>query len=274
MDSQLLELEGSINFMELGGYVNREGKVLRRHKLLRADRMNILTDSDIQFLQNYGITAVVDLRGEQEAKDAPNRIIPGAEYVKLPVHEEEGQKSPMSEEEMLRQMWVEPIEDYDAAQKAFDQHMIQGYRRLAADPHAQETFRRFFRLLCTRGKDQGALVFHCAMGKDRTGFAAALILTALGFTEETIMEDYLLTNKCVDRKFGMIRENFLRQGASEESISYIHNMMLAKQAYLETAYDTVRRMSGSMDAYLEEVLGVVSRDRELLAGIYLESYVC
>jgi protein-tyrosine phosphatase len=44
-------------------------------------------------------------------------------------------------------------------------------------------------------EDRAPLVIHCTAGKDRTGFACALILHALGVPEAAIAEDYLLTNR-------------------------------------------------------------------------------
>ena len=100
---------------------------------------------------------------------------------------------------------------------------------------------------------EGGFLLHCAAGKDRTGFGAALILTALGVDSQTVMDDYLLSNRAVpvmlERARARMRENYGNQ-LDEESIRIISGV---REEYLVAALDEVMRNHGSLDGYLEEI---------------------
>lgn len=266
----LVSIEGVSNLRELGGYKNSQGKTLKYRKLLRSGRLSEMTDKDMAYLKEYGLKIVVDFRGEYEGKEKPNRIIPGVEYLIIPVNEEEEQASPLSEQEMLKQFMNLPKEDSEKSITAIEEYMKKSYREMIRDTYVQAAYRKFFCLLAENGKEDKSLLFHCAMGKDRTGFAAALILFALGFSEETVIEDYLRSNIYVDAQIDQIKENIISKGGSDQTAASIYAVMIVKQSYIEGALEEMIQMSGSIDAYLEQVLGVGSRERELLSNIYLE----
>ena len=278
--NHFLRLEGTNNCRELGGFVNKQGKVIKYHKLLRSDRLNSLTDTDIACLVDYGLKTIVDFRGAGESEQTPNRIIPGTEYISLPVHEESRQGNPLSEQEML-QIFVEASKgdknaannkeaDKNAADTNVDLHMKKSYRNMVTDPHAQAAFRKFFHLLITHEKEKGALLFHCAMGKDRTGFASALILYALGCSKETVLKDYLLTNASVEDRIDQIKEGLKQKGASEETAAVVYNLMLVKQSYIESAFEEIYKIYGSIDAYLKQVIGLGEQELGILSSLYLD----
>jgi len=267
-NSHFLKLEGTNNCRELGGYVNKQGKVIKYHKLLRCDRLNALTDVDILYLADYGLKTIVDFRGAGESEQAPNRIIPGTEYISLPVHEESRQGNPLSEQEML-QIFVEASKG-DTEDTNVDIHMKKSYRNMVTDPHAQAAFRKFFHLLLTRQNEKETLLFHCAMGKDRTGFASALILYALGCSMETVMKDYLLTNASVENRIELIKEGLKQKGASEETAAVVYNLMLVKQSYMESAFEEIYQLCGSIDAYLKRVIGLGEQELGILSSLYLD----
>ena len=266
--NHFLRLEGTNNCRELGGYVNKQGKVIKYHKLLRSDRLNALTDTDIACLVDYGLKTIVDFRGAGESEQTQNRIIPETEYISLPVHEESRQGNPLSEQEML-QIFVEASKG-DAADTNVDLHMKKSYRNMVTDPHAQAAFRKFFHLLITHEKEKGALLFHCAMGKDRTGFASALILYALGCSKETVLKDYLLTNASVEDRIDQIKEGLKQKGASDETAAVVYNLMLVKQSYMESAFEEICQLHGSIDAYLEQVIGLREQEIGILSSLYLD----
>jgi protein-tyrosine phosphatase len=105
------------------------------------------------------------------------------------------------------------------------------------------------------------LVFHCTAGKDRTGFAAALILSALGVAPSLVMHDYLLTNERLQppaqSRFGL---------APEVSAA----LWSVQPAFLQAAIDTVDRDYGGMEAYLRQGLGLGEAERAELRRRYLE----
>ena len=120
--------------------------------------------------------------------------------------------------------------------------------------HLHPIYRRFFDLL---QHSQVPVLFHCTAGKDRTGIASALILTALGVDKTTIISDYLLTNDCLTGKY----DNLRQYGRFVEFFETV------RVEYLEAAFSEIDKNFGGMDSYLKNQLAV---DVDLLRTMYLE----
>ena len=109
--------------------------------------------------------------------------------------------------------------------------------------------------------DDSPLVFHCTAGKDRTGFAAALILSALGVSQDVIMEDYLLTNthyQMPERPPVALSQDVL-------------NVLWRVQAgFLGAAFDAVDTEFGGVDLYLKNQLGLDASSLQRLRELYLQ----
>lgn len=240
-----VSLSGASNFRDLGGYQGLDGRRLQWGKLYRSAHLAHLTQDDLQQLQKLGINRSADFRGEDESNNyayAWPRIARNALVVEPTVIQrahslmEQGHHMSAGDtQELMHDTYRSFVNVY-------------GYR-----------FAQFFTLL---QRSDEPLVFHCTAGKDRTGWAAALLLTALGVNEEQIMEDYLLTNQYFKRPthvFGTL---------SEEALDALWRV---QPSYLMASVDTVRAQHASVDRYLTEVLGVDSAARERLADLYLEA---
>ena len=130
-----------------------------------------------------------------------------------------------------------------------------------------ETYAYMFDLLL-QDEDTRMLV-HCAAGKDRTGFAAAVILLALGVSRETAMEDYLLTADYFQpaREIDRLREKYSMENLDTEALLPV---LEVHPAYLQAAFDAIDAEYASLEDYLERYLGVDSGRRELLRLRYLD----
>jgi protein-tyrosine phosphatase len=107
-------------------------------------------------------------------------------------------------------------------------------------------------------------VLHCTAGKDRTGFASALVLLALGVPEETVYEDYLLSNLYLENFRSFVLRwtplySFFRTGSAD-----LLPLLEARRLYLETSLATIDAVYGSFDAYLEKALHVDAKRRAAL----------
>lgn len=236
-----LPLSGASNFRDLGGYTGHGGQSVKWRHLFRSDHLAALTPQDQALLAELGVARAVDFRGQAE-RTAYAYALPGVAYHPL---------------------GIEPT----VVQRALDLQR-SGHRITAQDAVAlmQETYRGFvhdnaprfaelFRLLLD---DSGApLVFHCTAGKDRTGFAAALILLALGVPRDVVMQDYLLTNDLYRRPAGI---------ASHAPDEVLHVLWRVQQEFLDAALHRVDHDYGGVQTYLVEVLGVdAAAQRELMA---------
>ena len=107
-------------------------------------------------------------------------------------------------------------------------------------------------------------LFHCTAGKDRTGFAAALVLLALGVPRETVLEDYLLTNRYRERFDRRVLRWVPLASLFRTRAEDMRPLLEARPEYLEAAFQVMEEEYGGVDGYLERGLGVDARLRAQL----------
>jgi protein-tyrosine phosphatase len=239
-----LDLAGASNFRHLGGYQGHHGRRVAPHRLFRSDHLGALTREDVARLRELGVRRVLDLRGVAERATAP--CVLGD----VPVHA----------------LTIEPtiVQKLSALLEA-------GHRLTAAEvvEHMKDTYRGFVRQNTHRFAElfghlleaDAPLVFHCTAGKDRTGFAAALILSSLGVTSDDVMRDYLLTNERLKplepSRYGLTPEV---QGV----------LWRVQPEFLHAALEALEADYGGMEPYLREGLRLGAPERERLRELYLE----
>lgn len=166
---QRLPLEKAYNVRDLGGIATIEG-ITRGHIFLRGDDPFFMTKQDCDFLLDYGLQMVIDLRSEEEVAQMPNpfRDMAGVQYVCIPL-----------------------LKDFAPEAQAIDLRKFNmGDMYCWMLENANDGLRLFFETIATC---QGAAYFHCAVGKDRTGTAAALLLSLAGAAREDIIANYQIT---------------------------------------------------------------------------------
>lgn len=244
-----LPLEGASNFRDLGGYETEDGRRVRWRKVFRSGALDRLTDADLAALDDLGLKSIVDLRHADELALYPTRLSPArpATIHHLPIRP----KVPGGYRERIE------AGEEDAGNLAL-QYMTEAYRCYVRD-HA-DAYQGLMQRLVDPANHP--LVFHCAAGKDRTGFAAALILMTLGVPEETIYEDYLATNTYWTEG-GVRVQSDIPEPARKQLIA-------ANDAYLRAAIETLHEVHDSLDAYLRGPLGLSKEDVARLRDLLLE----
>lgn len=229
--SRVVELEGGSNFRDLGGYRTLSGQTVRRGKVYRTASMAALTDRDVASLGALGIRTICDFRGPEESRAAPTRLPPQnpPRIDALPIHVAGNLQALLSDGKSTGADMRRALSD---TYRIFVRDHVKAYRGL------------FDRLI--DGPDY-PLVFHCSAGKDRTGLAAALILSALGVSRDTIREDYLLTNTHWNAKVPY---------AAQMQADIRDALLGAHPEYLDAAFDEIALQHGSVDDYLAGALGL------------------
>ena len=171
--NQLLDIKNGRNFRELGGYQTKDGKTIKKHKLLRTANLATLSEQDLKFLQDYGVKYIVDFRSKEEVEKEPDRVPTGATYDFDPVFSEDLTDSSKGINEILSEKEENPKAGYN--------HMFLAYDDMIKSESAQKAYRNFFDILLANDEEGKSVIFHCTAGKDRTGFAALLALSALLF---------------------------------------------------------------------------------------------
>jgi len=242
-----LNLAGASNFRDLGGYPSRQGGSVRWRRLFRSNHLGDLTEGDIKVLRSLGLKSAFDLRGTEERFSTSCRLDDVAVH-SLPI------EAVVVAELRARLASGKPLPAAETADL-----MRDSYRNYVR--HATSSFRMLFAHLL---EDHAPLVIHCTAGKDRTGFASALILSALGVSENLIFEDYLLTNRL-----------YRIDAATARSIDMPDEVMAVlisvEESFLAAAFDTIRSDYGALESYFEEGLAVGARERALLEQRYLDS---
>lgn len=243
---RVIPLEGCSNFRDLGGYRTADGRRVRMGRVFRSASLANLTDADLARLGALGIRTVCDLRGVRERERAPSRL-PGADapdVVGLPIEPRVG----ASLRDLLRREAATGEDAYALLQAAYSAYAGEHLPR----------YRALFALLL---KGRMPLLFHCSAGKDRTGFGAALLLTALGVPREAVVADYLATNRIWRREHSLPPDT---PDAVRDALLAAHRPLL------EGALAQAVEGCGSLEKLLEDGLGLDAARLRSLRGAMLE----
>ena len=251
---RVLPLQGGRNFRDLGGYRTGDGHTVKWGLLYRSGSMTGLTAADYATLEKRGLRVVCDLRSTAERKAEPVAW-PKAGLPRVLADDydlDNGQFMPRG----AMKDWTP-----DQARAA----LAASYPRLLMQFNGQ--YRRMFGELLA---GHAPLAFNCSAGKDRTGIAAALLLTALGVPRATVIEDYLLTNQTLNPAA-------LAQGRATASSPWMQlapdvlkAFMGADRSYIEAAFAVIDAHRGGADGYLQDELGLGPAQITRLRRLYLD----
>lgn len=236
---RLVQLEGAVNFRDLGGYRTADGGRVRWGLLFRSGALHKLTAADVATLGRLGLRVVYDLRTEEECDRAPSVLLDGVRFERLSIG---------GDASRTRELTAPVLEGRPADIRSDFLERLYPAMAEAAAPS-------FGRLL-TRLAEPGGLpaLFHCAAGKDRTGLSAALLLSMLGVEEAEILDDYELSAEYFTA--GQMAKVRLKLGDSSVDVEGYHAVFGAPRYAMATFLASLRERYGSVEAYLEERAGV------------------
>jgi len=246
-----------VNFRDLSEYTMKDGKKIAPHRLLRSGELCQLCENDVQLLTDtYQLKEIVDFRSEKEVIEKPDDTITNATYHNIDMFKGDEHEAPALAE-------IKKNRDTLSA----DERMLLVYEHLILSPISQKGFKQFFDLVLKT--TQGAIVWHCFAGKDRTGIAAALLLHVLGASEETIYEDYLKTIEGRKAANDKILSKMKSEGADEQQLEDSHVMLTVRKGYLDYALQLINERFENVDHYIEHVIGVSAEEQAQLRHMYL-----
>jgi len=272
---QSIRLTGVGNARELGGYKAEDGRAIRHGLLLRTAKLSGATEEDIQrLISEYHLSVVVDFRGNDEIENNPDPDISGARNLNLQIIDKEDDPLPEEMAAEIDALMAQngEISKLDMLRMAikygtFSDQMYVDF--LFSDKGKAGYCQLFDELLDL--PDGQAILFHCTEGKDRTGCAAMLILYALGVDEDTIMEDFLLTNVYNAALIEEDRRMLEAEGISEEEMeTYLPMMDQVNPAFMSAAIAWMTESFGSPLGYIIQELGVTKDEIAVLRDKFLE----
>jgi len=232
-------VHGATNLRDLGGYRTTDGATVKWQTLYRSNELSKLDEAARVAFHAVGIRTICDFRNDEERTAAPTPLSPDdpAEIRHLPIKVTAG---------------VGEVLTGGTATAADVRNVLKEIYRLFAIEHAPA-----YRLLFSSLVDGAVfpLAFHCTAGKDRTGVAAALVLSALGVPRDTIFEDYLLTNDYWDAPTDLLAN---LSGDVRSAVLEAH------PEYLEAAFGAIVARFGSVENYLHDAMGLTPGRRRHL----------
>jgi len=248
-------MQGTPNFRDFGGYRSADGRQVKWGFLFRSGQLSSLSDQDVELLASLGLDLVCDFRRQEEQESDPSRLPRQRRprVASLPIVP--GSNS---------RFFEEAGGDFTGRDAMFE-FMVEINRDFAESQTA--TYARMFREILE--VDDARFLVHCAAGKDRTGFAAAIILLALGVPREVVMRDYMLTARYFNplREMDRLRRKYQMDHMDAASIM---PMLEVHEDYLERALQVIEQNYDSVEAYLEEALGLGAIGLAELRARYLE----
>ena len=259
--ARLLPLEGGRNFRDLGGYQTEDGRTIAWGELYRSGVMTSLTDDDYGYLSSLGISVICDLRTMEERTSEPTNWNAGdLDYLFFPDPGED-----MSFMSVLMQDDATPQDVRDAFGSAY---FGIGHQQA---PAYEVMFDRL-------AAGDAPLAFNCSAGKDRTGVAAALLLTVLGVPRDTIVHDYQLSDDYVDYMEEFMSEE-ARARMLEDNPSYafflnlppemVEPIMATYPEYIETFFADIEAEYGDVLTFLRDEVNVTDAEMASIREQYL-----
>lgn len=264
-------LTGAPNARDLGGIETMDGRRIKPNRLIRSGMLARLTDEDVEYLKSAGLKTIVDFRTSAERVQKPDRVIDGAEYIVCPMLEDKTdgitRDKPESEDEeaqrtlkMARRLMEH---DPDGVRQ-----MRSLYPILVTLDHSLEHYRRFFEILLKH--EDGALLYHCTMGKDRVGTATALLLTALGVPREGIVADYMITRERCAPGTQRLLNNCRKFTDDEAVLEFVYRLDTVQEDFIAATFETIDEVHGGMDRFLRDKMGLDAAAIVMLKLLYLD----
>lgn len=253
MSNRILALEGVDNFRDFGDYRTAAGRRLQPGRLYRSANHAMATDEDLDAIAGLGLAVMVDLRRPEERGRAPNRrpLTCVAEVITNDIDEHPDDPDP----------WASFLKGSDLTPESFRAYLMTYYREAPFKIRHTDLFARYFQAL---GEAGGPVLIHCAAGKDRTGILAALSHHLAGVHPDDITEDYLLTNDEArfERRGPFVLQHLTETTGREPRGDVVRLVMGVEAPFLAAAFTAINEAHGSVDAYMEAVLGVDGPLRE------------
>ncbi|GAB88974.1 tyrosine-protein phosphatase [Gordonia rhizosphera] len=245
-----LEFTAVANLRDLGGWATTDGRRVTRGRLFRSAALDRASDADRGTLVGLGLRSIYDLRSIAETQAAPDPVLAGVVGIHLDVvADAQSISAPANLDKVLSDPETVALASEKLADGSGVARMVESYRELVNLPSALASYRALFIGLL----DDDAALFHCTAGKDRTGWAAASLLTLLGVERDDVYRDYLLTNEQFLPAIAHIFDGFAAAGGDPE---LLRPLLGVRADYLDAAFAEVEQLFGTVERYFAEGLGI------------------
>jgi len=249
------------NLRDLGGYATNDGSTVVHGLVYRSNQLSPISPEDMKKFAELGLKNDYDLRTEAERTPSPDQLPPGVNNVWLDVLKDASGSAPTN----LLALLQNPEEgNKELGDGKIEAVFIKSYRDFISLSSAKTAYHELFISLADENKLPA--LFHCTTGKDRTGWAAAALLTLLDVPKETIMKDYLRSNDYILPLYKEVIDAFVDGGGAPTIPQAIFGV---KEEYLEASFDEMQAKYGTIENYFSEGLGIDATTQKALRVMYL-----
>lgn len=257
------------NARDLGGMTGAGGREIRPHRLLRTAHLHDASEADVARLkEEFNLCRIFDFRSMNEFNAVPDREIEGVQHHLLPtidMRAEQQTGKPIPDEAFLElDRHIVNYSFYPEVQMM----AANMYPSLIRSEFSQLQYAAFLRLIIEAPED-GGILWHCAQGKDRTGWGAAFLMFALGVSREDIIEDFEQSNEHYRPIVNKLNADVLARGGGEAEMAVIQAFMGVSTPNFISTLDLIDREYGGMMTYLQDILCLTHDDLQTLRKRYL-----
>lgn len=287
-----INLTGVKNIRDLGGIKTVDGRKIKEKALIKSGTLYKATEEDIRALtEDYHVKMVIDLRTVAERKVMPSPCMKSVSQIWNPLYMEHIQGLDVftkDEREIvenhLKALFVVNHKADDKTRKYMDNvrmmvkeenfdadaYMARMYQKFVNNQIIQKQMKQFFSLLMNNR--EGAILWHCSAGKDRTGMITALLLTALGVSRKDILADYMASNESSQDAVDHILEKLFPsdQPGNKEYLEQARKLFSARECYIEAFFTAIEKDYVSVENYLQKALELHVDNIVRLKTLYLE----
>lgn len=263
--TQHIPMDGTPNFRDLGGYTNRAGRTIKRGKIFRSGNLSQLSAADLDRISALKVATICDYRRPEEVERDPT-LMPDANPPKLvSLSIDPGSRGSFFDQ--LESADDKGVEDLELDMAGFMVGINRAFPLEFTDRFGQML------LEIEQLQHDEALLFNCAAGKDRTGFAAALILMCLDVPRETILQDYMLTGQyfAPDKEIARLQEKYADFGFQKMDPQLIRPMLEVREEYINEAFIAIDEKYSSTEDYLDDCFGFDEARLETFRAQLLEA---
>ena len=259
-----IKLESARNIRDLGGIKTMDGRTVKPCRILRGDGISNMTPGDIDILTNqYKLKTVIDLRSPKEQCEQPDTPMPGVTLHLISIDDgpsgsivKSTDQTEMKEETMAQKLAKAP-------------KLIDQYARFVQSPGSVEQIKKIMHTIIDAREIDGSVLFHCFLGKDRTGLIAMLTLSLLGVSREDIVADYCATPFWYSKALKWFFKLLFKKGSYRAGKDF-YDRFKADPSYIRHLYDTIINDYGSVEDFLRNQLDISDDLRDEFRNATLE----
>ena len=250
--NNVINLKNTFNLRTVGGFRTLDNRLVRKGILFRSDNLARLNTLDQHSLNILGIERIVDFRSKKEIEKEPDRIPKNMQYINMHINSD----TKFSTELHLVLNGV--------LKKNMKEYLIEANRNfvLKNTPIFSKFIKDFIK---SNGKKT---LYHCTAGKDRTGFATAMVLSIIGVAKEIIIEEYLFSNYCIEKTINLQLAKVCKiLNINEKDAFKILPVMKVDLEYINEAFQTIDDNYGNLENYIVSGLNISEQEREHLKNL-------